>query len=142
MANIQSKHGKSTTVKSCLKGYFAMHSTFAISSVSKEISVIILAAEEDIPHEIKDSLINVWVGIVGNHIVGPYVLLPPDYVQNGAQEIRENKGIMLLLTITVVLICCLNLCCSLNNNKSLQISSKIHDEIQKTGTIKTKHNLE
>jgi hypothetical protein len=79
------------TVKSCLKGYFAMHSTFAISSVSKEISVIILAAEEDIPHEIKDSLINVWVGIVGNHLVGPYVLLPPDYVQNGAQEICENK---------------------------------------------------
>jgi hypothetical protein len=51
----------------------------------------ILAAEEDIPHEIKDSLINVWVGIVGNHLVGPYVLLPPDYVQNGAQEICENK---------------------------------------------------
>jgi hypothetical protein len=90
-----------------------MHSIFAISSVSKEISVIlatkiarILAAEEDIPHEIKDSLINVWVGIVGNHLVGPSL----------RKFVKTN---MLLLTITVVLICCLSLCCSLNNNKSL-----------------------
>jgi hypothetical protein len=53
----------------------------------------ILVAKDDIPHEILPGiiLINVWVGIVENHVVGPYVLPPPHYVQNAAQEIRENR---------------------------------------------------
>jgi hypothetical protein len=38
----------------------------------------IAAAEKDIPHEIQKSL-SVWVGIVENHLVGLYVLLPPRY---------------------------------------------------------------
>jgi hypothetical protein len=59
----------------------------------------ILAAEEDIPYETHESLpavilINVWGGIVENHFVGPYVLPPPHYVQNGAQKIRETRGIL------------------------------------------------
>jgi hypothetical protein len=82
----------------------------------------ILVAEEDIPYEIQEQLfsINVWVGIIENHLVGPYVLLrhlngellekiplairreiwhlhggvPPYYVQNAAQEIRQNRDIL------------------------------------------------
>jgi hypothetical protein len=81
-----------------------------------------LVAEEDIPYEIQEQLfsINVWVGIIENHLVGPYVLLrhlngellekiplairreiwhlhggvPPYYVQNAAQEIRQNRDIL------------------------------------------------
>jgi hypothetical protein len=34
----------------------------------------------------------VWVGIVENHLVDPYVLSPPHYTQNPAQEVRENRG--------------------------------------------------
>jgi ABC-type nitrate/sulfonate/bicarbonate transport system permease component len=36
----------------------------------------------------------VWVGIVEIHLVDPYVLPPPDYVQKAAQEICENRGIL------------------------------------------------
>jgi hypothetical protein len=83
----------------------------------------ILVAEEDIPYEIQEQLfsINLWVGIIENHLVGPYVLLrhlngellleeiplairreiwqlhdgvPPYYVQNAAQEIRQNRDIL------------------------------------------------
>jgi ABC-type nitrate/sulfonate/bicarbonate transport system permease component len=39
-------------------------------------------------------LINVWVGIVEHHLVDPCVLPPPHYVQNIAQEIRKNRGIL------------------------------------------------
>jgi hypothetical protein len=69
---------------------------FAISAGREDR---ILAAEEGIPYETHESLpadilINVWGGIVENHFVGPYVLPPPHYVQNGAQKIRENRGIL------------------------------------------------
>jgi hypothetical protein len=29
-----------------------------------------------------------------NHLVDPYVLPPPQYIQNAAQEIRENRDIL------------------------------------------------
>jgi hypothetical protein len=53
---------------------------------------------------------------------------------------------ILLLTITVFLLCCLRLCCFLNKLQALfyhhlQILSEIRNEIQKTLTIKIKHNL-
>jgi hypothetical protein len=57
----------------------------------------ILVAEEDIPSRNPRAslpaviLINVWVGVVENHLVDPYVLPPPHYVQNGAQEIRRHQ---------------------------------------------------
>jgi hypothetical protein len=41
------------------------------------------------------TFINVWVGIVENHFVDPFVLPPPHYVQKAPQEIREDiRGIL------------------------------------------------
>jgi hypothetical protein len=59
----------------------------------------ILVAEEDIPSRNPRAslpaviLINVWVGVVENHLVDPYVL--PRLSQNAAQEIPEGiRGIL------------------------------------------------
>jgi hypothetical protein len=53
----------------------------------------ILAAEEGIPYETHESLPAVILINGGVGVPWP-VLPPPHYVQNGAQKIRENRGIL------------------------------------------------
>jgi hypothetical protein len=76
-----------------------LHSIFAISGVSKWISAI-LDANEKIAfyscrrrHSSRNPRASL-LGIVENHLADRYVLPSPHYVQNAAQEIGENRGIL------------------------------------------------
>jgi hypothetical protein len=99
-----SEHGKST-VKSCFKDISQYMNLCKRRTGSWRFRAFredrILVAEEDIPSRNPRAslpaviLINVWVGVFENHLVDPYVLPPPHYVQNAAQEIPEGiRGIL------------------------------------------------